>query len=156
MCDNITEELSSPNDISKHSILKNHLHNFLLLAEREKRKQGFEKIKKGADLDYTILFRDLLEGNFTKLKSVKEYLSLIYISEKRLLQATTKILGKTPKEIINERIVLEAKRLLAHTNESVKEIGFSLGFDEPTNFIKFFRLNNGSTPIEFRNQFYKA
>jgi len=52
--------------------------------------------------------------------------------------------------------MLEAKRLLAHTNESVKEIGYNLGFDEPTNFIKYFRKHSNSTPIEFREQFALA
>jgi len=84
--------LNLPNDNSKHTVLKNHLHNFLLLAEREKRKQGFAAINKSVDLDYAILFRALLEENFIRLKSVKEYLLLLYISEKRLLQATTKVL----------------------------------------------------------------
>ncbi len=131
ICDNITEELSMPNDETKPIVLKNHLHNFLLLAEREKRKHGFGDAKKGADLDYTLLFRDLLEANFTKLKAVNDYSSQLFISEKRLGQATSKILGKTPKEIINERILLEAKRLLVYSHLTIKEIGQDLGFEDP-------------------------
>jgi AraC-like DNA-binding protein len=49
--------------------------------------------------------------------------------------------------------MLEAKRLLAHTHKSVKEIGFSLGFQEPTNFTKYFRKHTGLSPVEFRNQY---
>jgi AraC-like DNA-binding protein len=52
-------------------------------------------------------------------------------------------------------VVLEAKRLLAHTTSSIKEIGFELGFDEPTNFIKYFRKHVASTPIDFRSKFIK-
>ena len=121
ICENITEEWSLPTDNSKHILLKNLLHNFLLLAEREKRKQGFTEFKKGADLDYTLLFRDLLENNYTKLKSVSAYAKLIYISEKRLGQATTKVLGISPKEVINDRILLEAKRLLVHRNSNYND-----------------------------------
>ncbi|MEP7127406.1 MAG: hypothetical protein ABI729_01005 [Chitinophagales bacterium] len=66
ICNMIDEELKSPNDTAKQNILKNHLHNFLLLADREKRKQGFSEIKKSADLDYTLLFKDILENNFSK------------------------------------------------------------------------------------------
>ncbi|HEY9047220.1 MAG TPA: AraC family transcriptional regulator [Ohtaekwangia sp.] len=131
-------------------VLQNHLHNFLMLADREKRKQGFTEISKGADLDYTLLFNELLDVHFTKVRSVKEYADKIHISEKRLSKATAKILGKTPKEIINDRVLLEAKRLLVHTNQSIKEIGFQLGFAEPTNFIKYFKLQSGTTPSEFR------
>jgi len=96
---NITEELNFSSDKSSEVLLKNLLHNFLLLAEREKCKQGFTQLKKGADLDYTLLFRDLLENNYTKLKSVSDYVKLIFISEKRLAQATTKVLGKSLKQI---------------------------------------------------------
>ena len=149
-------ELENEKDISQPHILKNLLHNFLLLSERERREQNFTEIKKSADLDYVMLFKDLLESNYHKLKQVSNYAKIISVTEKRLNQATSKILGKSPKQMIDERVMLEAKRLLAHTNESVKEIGFELGFDEPTNFIKYFRKHSNSTPVEFREQFALA
>ncbi len=149
-------ELENEKDISQPDILKNLLHNFLLLSERERRKQNFTEIKKSADLDYVMLFKDLLESNYRKLKQVSNYAKKISVTEKRLNQATSKILDKSPKQMIDERVMLEAKRLLAHTNESVKEIGFDLGFDEPTNFIKYFRKHSNSTPVEFREQFALA
>ena len=77
------------------------------------------------------------------------------VSEKKLTKSIAATLGKSPKALIDERIVLEAKRLLVHTNSSIKEIGFDLGFDEPTNFIKYFRKHEAKTPIEFRKSFYK-
>lgn len=155
ICDSITEELSLPADKSKPILLKNLLHNFLLLAEREKSKQGFAELKKGADLDYTIFFRDLLESNYTQLKSVNDYAKLIFVSEKRLGQATAKVLGKSPKEIINDRILLEAKRLLVYTNLSIKEIGQELGFEDPAYFVRYFKKNAESTPVEFRESYLK-
>jgi AraC family transcriptional activator of pobA len=145
------EELDRKNDDFQSNILQNQLHNFLLQSERIRRTQDcFTEIKKGADLDYVMLFRDLLEAYFKDQKQVSYYAGQILITEKRLNQATTKVLGKTPKEIIDDRIMLEAKRLLAHTNESIKEVGFTLGFEEPTNFIKYFRKHASSTPTEFR------
>jgi len=149
-------ELENEKDISQSDILKNLLHNFLLISERERRKQNFTEIKKSADLDYVMLFKDLLENNYHKLKQVSNYAKKISVTEKRLNQATSKLLDKSPKQMINERVMLEAKRLLAHTNESVKEIGFNLGFEEPTNFIKYFRKHSNSTPVEFREQFASA
>ena len=150
ICNLIDEELKSANDSAKQNILKNHLHNYLLLADREKRKQDFSEIKKSIDLDYTLLFKDLLENNFAEIKTVSGYAEKINVSEKRLNQATSKVLGKSPKELIDDRILLEAKRLLVHGNKSIKEIGFDLGFEEPTNFIKYFRKHIGKTPMEFR------
>lgn len=148
----MTDELQNPKDDSQSDIIQNLLHNFLLYSERERRKQNFIKIKKSSDLDYVMLFKDILEINYKNQKQVNYYAKQIIITEKRLNQATTKVLGKTPKEIIDERIILEAKRILAHTNESVKEISFNLGFGEPTNFIKYFKKHSLLTPIEFREK----
>ncbi len=150
------EELHHPKDLHQEGILHNLLHNLLLLSEREKRKQNFKEIRKSADLDHVLLFRDLLDQQFKKQKQVALYAEQLSITEKRLNQATSKVLGKSPKEMIDERLMLEAKRLLAHTHESVKEIGFELGFAEPTNFIKYFRKHNHATPVEFREQFASA
>lgn len=145
-------ELQNIKDNFRVDILQNLLHNFLLLSERERRKQNFSEIKKTPDLDYVVLFKGLLETNYKKQKQVNYYAKQIIITEKRLNQATTKVLGKTPKEIINDRIMLEAKRILAHTTESIKEIGIDLGFEEPTNFIKYFKKHSQFTPTEFREK----
>ncbi len=149
------QEVKKKVDQFQHDLLKNMLHNFLLLAERSKRKQGFTEIKKGADLDYTLLFKDSLEIHFRKIKQVSSFAKELNVTEKRLNSATSKILGITPKEMIDERVVLEAKRLLSHTSHSIKEIGFELGFEEPTNFIKYFRKHCHSTPVEFREKYSK-
>ncbi|MGN7863653.1 helix-turn-helix domain-containing protein [Chryseobacterium sp. 22458] len=146
-------ELLHPADHFQPELLRNYLHSFLLLAEREREKEGFSGPKKSADLDYVIVFKDMLEKNYTRLKQVSSYAKEIHVTEKRLNQATSKILGKSPKKLIDERVMLEAKRLLIYTTESVKEIGYKLGFEEPTNFIKYFRKHNTQTPIEFREKF---
>ncbi len=147
-----TENKKDP-DSSHYQILHNILHTFLLQAEREIRKQGFKELKPSANLDYLILFKDLLEKNFREEKSVNKYASELSISEKQLHKSTTTLLDKTPKQIIDERILLEAKRLLVHSNQSIKEIAYELGYDEPTNFIKYFRKHTETTPSEFREQF---
>jgi AraC family transcriptional regulator, transcriptional activator of pobA len=150
----IEMELARPNDVLKYDILHNLLHNLLLLSERERRNSGFNEIRKGEEFDYTILFKNLLEDNYKTIKSVERYALMISVSEKKLNKATNLVLGKSPKEIIDERVVLEAKRLLAHTSNSIKEVGFELGFDEPTNFIKYFKKHVSKTPIEFKGSFY--
>jgi AraC family transcriptional regulator, transcriptional activator of pobA len=135
-------------------ILKKLLHSFLLLAERERRKQkNFMEIQKSAGFDYTIQFRELLENQFREVKQVNEYARQLNITPKRLHQVTTEVLGESPKTVIDERVMLEAKRLLAHSFDSIKEIGFSLGFDESTNFSKYFKNKAGNTPAEFREKF---
>ena len=83
---------------------------------------------------------------------MKEYAAMMKVSEWKLNQATTTTLDKAPKAMIDERVMLEAQRMMVYGSQSVKEIGFELGFDEPTNFIKYFRKHTGSTPLEFRER----
>lgn len=149
-------ELERAKDHFQPDLLRNLLHNFMLLAERSKRNHTFTELKKGADLDYTLVFKDLLEVHFRSRKQVSYYARELSVTEKRLNKATSKILGATPKEMINDRVLLEAKRLLSHTDSSIKAIGFELGFEEPTNFIKYFRKHAHSTPIEFREQYISS
>ena len=147
-----TEYLRNP-DSAQYHILNNLLHIFLLQAERELKNQGFKELKKSASLDYLILFKDLLEQNFHSEKSVSNYASKLSISTKQLNKATTDLLAKTPKQLIDERVLLEAKRLLVHSNQSIKEVAYQLGYEEPTNFIKYFKKHTNTTPSEFREQF---
>jgi len=148
----MTDELENSKDNFQADILHNLLHNFLLHSERERRKQNLKEIRKGTDYDYVMLFKELLETNYRNQKQVNFYAKELIITEKRLNKATSNIFGKTPKEIIDDRIVLEAKRILAHTTENIKEIGYELGFDEPTNFIKYFKKHSLVTPVEFREK----
>jgi AraC family transcriptional activator of pobA len=143
-------EANKAKDEYQPKILQKLLYTFLLHAEREKKSLDFVEIKPSSDRDYLTSFRDLLEIHFKSNKQVTFYSSMLSVTERRLNQATFKTLGKTVKQVIDERIVLEAKRLLVHTNCSIKEIGFTLGFEEPTNFIKYFRKHTYSTPVEFR------
>ncbi|MDV7187987.1 helix-turn-helix transcriptional regulator [Lutibacter sp. TH_r2] len=146
-------EYMRASDNTQYHILYNMLHVFLLQMEREMRNQGFVELKPSINLDYLFSFKNLLEKNFKTEKSVSNYALELGFSAKQLNKATTALLDKTPKQIIDERILLEAKRLLAHSSQSVKEIAYELGYDEPTNFIKYFRKHTNSTPSEFRDQF---
>lgn len=149
-------ELKNAKDNYQSDLLQNNLHNLLMHCERERRKQDFIEFKKDANLEQALFFKTLLDDNFVKNKKVSFYCQKMHLTPKRLNQATSKIFGKTPKNIIDDRVLLESKRLLSHTNESVKEIAFSLGFEEPTNFIKYFKKHNKKTPIEFREEFNLA
>lgn len=137
-------------DDYQSKILRSLLNSFLLLAEREIHAQKGLVMKTTADRDYLYAFRELLESSFRSNKQVTFYAGALSITERRLNQAVYTTLGKTVKQAIDNRVILEAKRLLAHTSFSIKEIGFTLGFEEPTNFIKYFRKHTSCTPVEFR------
>jgi AraC-like DNA-binding protein len=149
----MNEEAEKSKDSRQSEIIQNFLHNFLLLSEREQSHQPTSERAKGPDYELVLLFKDLLECGFLQRRLISDYAREMFVTEKRLNQATSKILGKTAKAVTNDRMVLEAKRLLSHTAKSIKEISYSLGFEEPTNFIKYFRKHNGLTPVEFREKY---
>ena len=95
-------------------------------------------------------FREQVEQNFNSSRNVQDYAHALGFTAKKLNQLTRIILNKTPKEFIDERVLLEIKRLLVHTRLSVGEIAYRSGFDEATNLVKFFKRYTGQTPTEFR------
>ena len=97
-----------------------------------------------------VKFRELLENNFKQLHTVKEYANLLNVTTKTLTTYVQSISKTTPLALINNRIILEAKRHLQHTDLKIKEIAYSLGFEDPSYFIKFFKRQVGLTPSDFR------
>jgi AraC-like DNA-binding protein len=95
-------------------------------------------------------FRDLVEHRHASWHHVGRYAESLHCSERTLTRVAQDMAGMSAKAFIASRIVLEAKRLLAHTSRSVTSIGESLGFEETTNFVKFFKREAGCTPAGFR------
>ncbi|MGO8092883.1 helix-turn-helix domain-containing protein [Rhizobium leguminosarum] len=97
-------------------------------------------------------FKEAVDTNFFRWHQVCDYARALDSSEKTLARATLSIAGMSAKRFIVDRISLEAKRLLAYTGLPISEISSRLGFDEATNFVKFFRRETGSTPGIFRRE----
>lgn len=95
-------------------------------------------------------FFALLERDHAQTRSVAHFARGAGISTRRLGELLGERLGKSTKQVIDDRVVLECKRRLAHTDATVKELADALGFDEPTNLVKFFRRHTRTTPISFR------
>ena len=98
-------------------------------------------------------FRRAVDAKFAQTRSVEDYAEAIGCSTKSLRRACTTVSGSSPKALIEQRLILEAKRLLAHTGRTVEAIATELGFTEPTNFVKFFRRHGGMRPLDFRAKF---
>jgi AraC-like DNA-binding protein len=96
------------------------------------------------------MFIRLIEQKFMRWHKVADYARALDCSQKSLTRAALEIDGVTAKACITARITLEAKRFLAHGDKSVADIAAGLGFDETTNFVKFFKREAGATPAEFR------
>ncbi|MFI7500129.1 helix-turn-helix domain-containing protein [Streptomyces sp. NPDC049687] len=96
------------------------------------------------------LFRDAVERDFATNHSVSAYADALGYSRRTLVRAVRAATGETPKGFIDKRVVLEAKRLLAHTELPIGRVGAAVGFPDPANFSKFFQLHTGQTPVGFR------
>ena len=96
-------------------------------------------------------FNLLVEANFRSEHSVSYYAQRLSKSPKTLSNVFALYNDKTPLQVIQERILLEAKRLLFYTNKSVKQITYELGFEDPAYFSNFFKRHTSLPPLEFRN-----
>lgn len=83
-------------------------------------------------------FSQLVEQHFYSKKSVSDYAELLNISSKNLNKKIVALSNKPPNQIIKDRVVLEAKRLLAHTDFTSKEIAYKLGYEDDAYFTRFF------------------
>ncbi len=91
-----------------------------------------------------------VEEHHHHLHNIQDYQRLLGVMEKQLAGAVRQAVGMTPKAYLDQRRLLEAKRLLSFSDLSIKEVAYGLGFDEPTNFNKFFRKHAGLSPGDFR------
>ncbi len=123
--------------------------------ENEKRKENGKKKDKGKDNDTEFMrsFSQLVEWHYTRYHSVADYAQLLHMTPKALNKRITRDGQPSPNELIKNRIILEAKRLLVHTSLSVKEIGYKLGYDDVSYFIRLFTAQAGRSPQNFRLQY---
>jgi AraC family transcriptional activator of pobA len=96
-------------------------------------------------------FNLLVETHFKEEHSVSFYAQQLFKSPKTLSNLFAIYNNKTPSQVIQERILIEAKRLLSYTSKTVKQITFELGFEDVSYFSNFFKKHTSLSPVEFRN-----
>jgi AraC family transcriptional regulator, transcriptional activator of pobA len=143
LADRIDEEHAKPLDAIQPWLLSALLRAVLLRAERLAGARASPHVALAT-------FFTILENDHTRTRSVAHYARASGISVRRLAELMVAETGRSTKQIIDERVIVEHKRLLAYTGESVKQIAERTGFDEPTNLVKFFRHHTGQTPLAFR------
>lgn len=95
-------------------------------------------------------FLDLVELNFLREVKVTDYAAKLFISAGHLNDVVKETMGTNAKAVIDERRILEAKRLLFWTQLPVKEIGWKIGFEDPAYFTRFFKKHTGILPATFQ------
>ena len=98
-------------------------------------------------------FCQLLETNIGSMKNVSQYAELLNLSSYQLNAITKTSVGKTVSDLINEQIILEAKRYLLATSNQIKDIADHLGYEDVSYFIRFFKKHTGHSPEAFRKNF---
>ncbi|USX27157.1 helix-turn-helix transcriptional regulator [Oxalobacteraceae bacterium OTU3CINTB1] len=139
-----------PEDV--HALLRHQLH---ALLTRLSMLQGLRPAPESPVSPASQRFRrfqQLVDERFAQWHQVADYADQLGYTEKSLARAVTAVRGTTAKAFIAARINLEAKRLLVHTDLAVAGIAEKLGFDEATNFSKFFKREVGCAPAEFRRR----
>ncbi|MFW2377833.1 MAG: helix-turn-helix domain-containing protein, partial [Cellulophaga baltica] len=95
-------------------------------------------------------FMLLLENNYKEERTAKFYAAQLGISAKRLNQILKEKLDKTGVQLIHDRLILEAKRQIIHSENTIKEIAYNLDFKDHSYFSRFFKQHAGQTPQEFQ------
>jgi AraC-like DNA-binding protein len=136
----------------KSNIIASLLSAFLLKLENHNQKEPF-KATYNHQYDLFVSFEKHLEIHFAENRNAKFYAEKQNITYKHLNEVCKQFSNKSAKEFIDDFIILEAKRQLTSTTLSVKEIAYYCGFDEVTNFQKYFKKIATETPISFRQKF---
>ncbi|NQZ76207.1 MAG: helix-turn-helix domain-containing protein [Ekhidna sp.] len=100
-------------------------------------------------------FKNLVNENFSKTHKVGDYADMLSLTAKRLNEIVKNAIGITAKDYIIDRIMIEAKRLLLYTDDSVKMTALSLGFSNPLHFNTFFKNQISQTPLQYRTNYRK-
>ncbi len=97
-------------------------------------------------------YKRLVEYHFSEWHLVQQYAEALHVTSDHLNRTIKSLIGKTAKEYLQSRIIVAAKRLLFFTDQTTKEIGYTLGFSEPSNFSNFFKKCTGISPSKFKNK----
>ena len=98
-------------------------------------------------------FEALVEEFFREEKSAKFYADKLYITSKHLNRVTKETLNKTTTDLITERVILEAKRLIVHATNTFSELSEILGYSDYAYFSRVFKSRTGMTPLEFKRAY---
>jgi AraC-like DNA-binding protein len=153
----IEEELST-NESGQEEMLRVYLKQLIIRATRIWKKQELHQVQDGtnSDMEFYRDFSRLVEIHYKEKHSVADYADLLGFAPKTLTHKFKRLHLSQPNEVIKDRIILEAKRLLTYTQMSAKEIAYHLGYDDPAYFNRLFAQKVGDTTTNFRNKYLQG
>ncbi len=132
-------------------MLQMMLKRFLILCARLYKKQNKIDLDQ-EQLDLIREYNYLVEQHYKELHNVADYAEMLHKSPKTLANYFKKLSAKTPLEFIKNRRMLEARRLLLEDQLSVKEVAYDLRFEDVQSFSRFFKREEGLSPVAFKKQ----
>lgn len=137
----------------KDYLLRNYIH-ILLLRVREIYRPHAKRINESATRSMKLAgeFKRLVEKNFIEIREVGQYAAMLHITPKHLSDVVKEHTGKSPKELINDMLLLEAKVLLGSTDLNITEIAHRLRFGDQAHFSHFIKQHTGHSPLELRKK----
>ncbi|MCK0137280.1 helix-turn-helix transcriptional regulator [Arenibacter sp. S6351L] len=145
----LKDELEAENTYAQKNIVAKLLELYLLKLERLSQANDLPK-QHPKHYPLFLEFKNLVEEKYTATRNVKDYADMLSISTKHLNGIVKEFTLNTAKQFIDNLVILETKRTIASSNYSLKEIGYAVGFDEVTNFTKFFKKHTGTSPKQFK------
>jgi len=152
----IKNEMNSTDKVDA-DLVSTYLKLFLKLSVKEKKTQGFDESAQGNIVIEKPLHHKLrqeIEANFKSIKSPSEYADRLNVSSKNLAKAVKQVYGKTITDLIQERVIFEAKSMLFKTDKSIKEIAVELGFEDPSYFSRLFKIVTTVSPEKYRESIH--
>lgn len=143
------DEFETPDKI-QGEMLQMMLKRFIIKCVRIAKDQLISKDLSNKQVDIIRQFNVLVDTHFKDKRHVKDYANLLNKSPKTLSNIFGIYNQKSPQHIIQERLALEAKRLLHYTDKTVSEVGFDLGYEDPAYFSRFFKKHTGFSPSKFK------
>ncbi len=143
-------------DTIQAEMLRMLMARFIIISTRLlKSKEGFVETVKNTKIDLLREFNMLVESHFKTEHSVSFYADKLFKSPKTLSNTFSK-LNTSPLQIIHERIILEAKRLLIYTDKTAKEIAYEVGFEDASHLSRLFKKHTALSPSDFKKQLKTA
>ena len=144
----LNKEFTRVGAFNKKSIIESLFTILISKAEQIKQDQTFQ-IKDSVKIGIYQQFNSLVEKNLSKSRSAEFYAGELAITYKHLNTICKELLNKTAKRVIDDLVILRAKRLLINGHLKTSAIAYDLGYEDPTNFTKYFKKKTGLTPKQF-------
>lgn len=137
-------------DTIQGEMLRMLLKRLIIKLTRLGKEQHLNQTPENSEYNLIRNFNLLVEEHYKEHHQVQDYANMLNKSPKTLSNLFLKYQSDSPLKLIQERIALEAKRLVRYSDKSTAEVGYELGFEEPAHFSRFFKKLVGESPTAFK------